>query len=265
MFKLNPCNKLTSTGIYDPLSSIIAERNGANSLWLSSFSFCLAQGYPDLGLLPFTAEISTISRILDVTTVPLIVDIDNGFASVEHAGVIAKKLDRLGVHAICIEDKFSPKKSSLYPDSQELLPLKEFSQIIQRMKREAPNLNIIARLEGLNYGQTDELINERISACMNARADCVLLHNTTASIDRLKCLITTNRNVPIGIIPTKYMEKVHSLDNENIVLVVYANQLIRAVHKTIANTMKSLEYKPENIDKEISTILEMNMLVKKDV
>jgi len=255
---------LTAYGIYDPFSAIVAQSFQARCLWLSSFCYSLAQGLPDMGLLPFISEIGVISRIRAVSKVPLIVDIDNGFGSKKHALAISERLVACGVDAVCIEDKHSPKISSLYKGGQSLLETDQFCGIIREIKRSLPSLKVLARLEGIIYGQDVDEIDERIKKCMEAGADCVVLHNVTDNIDKLRSLISQNAQVPFGIIPTKYMQKLNQLSNENIVLVIYANQLIRSCYDSMGKTVNHLCRDPSSVDSEIPSIETMKALVVRE-
>lgn len=259
--ELKTSNRTTAIGVYDPFTAMIAVHSGAEALWLSSYSYCASQGIKDIGLLPFVAEDNLITRIRHVVNKPIIVDIDNGFGSVAHAEEIVFRLQNLGASGICIEDKKSPKLSSLYTAEQSLLSVEEMTDIVSGIKRKSPDMKLIARLEGLNYGEDIGLLHDKIKFSYEAGADCVIVHNVQNDVSALKHIVTENENIPMGIIPTKYMDKLPEVGHfPQIVLVIYANQILRACYDAVSNATQSLLHSPEEIDGKVASISLINKL-----
>jgi len=257
MFKIG--KRKNAIGIYNPLSAIVATNMGAEILWLSSYSYSLSQGFPDMGFLPFNTQSDIVSRIRFHTSVPIIVDIDNGMGSIDHAFSIAERLAGYGIESVCIENKASPKSSSLYNDPQLLLDPLYFCKIIEKLKS-INNLTVISRIENLNYPNNHDL-SLTINDCYSAGADCIVIHNKSNDISRLNEIISIKKDIPFGIIPTTFMNKIDKIESENIVLCIMANQLIRAVHSTLKETLLHLANSPIDIDERISSIEKLNSLV----
>ena len=252
-------------GVHDPLSSTIAQNAGADALWLSSYSFCASQGYPDLGLLPFTAELTTVSRIVRAVEIPVVVDIDNGYGSAAHAKVIAANLAECGVYGVCIEDKSGSKASSLYSKEQQyLLNTDDYIEILNEITKVAPNLKVWARLEGLNYGQDINEIDRKIAACLEAKADCVVIHNTSEDISKLLYLVDKYQNNNLAIIPTTFIKQLNQFNDFNLHAVIYANQMIRAQMYYTDLIAKSILNNSSEIDSKISSVRDINKLVNYD-
>ena len=70
------------------------------------------QRYADNQSVDYSTRINGVSDIFNVTTKPMIFDIDNG-GQIEHIPFIIKKLERLGVSAI-MEDKIGLKKLTFF-------------------------------------------------------------------------------------------------------------------------------------------------------
>ena len=84
-----------------------------DGMWSSSLTDSATKGLPDNSSLSFSARISSLNDMMDVTTKPLIFDSDNG-GQLEHLPYLIRSLERLGVSAIIMEDKVGLKKNSLF-------------------------------------------------------------------------------------------------------------------------------------------------------
>lgn len=248
-------------GVYDVFTAMLAEKKGADALWISSYAYSASQGLPDLGLLPFCSEISVISRIVSSTKIPIVVDIDNGFCEAKHASVIASTLYKAGVSAICIEDKLGAKISSLYDGEQKTLNEEAYVEIISTIKERVPDLNVWARLEGLNYGESNEEIQSKINALYNIDVHGIAIHNTTQNVHRLIQLIESNQDKNIILIPTSYMESVSKFSKYSVFAYIYANQMLRAQHSCVNRVLDTLLKKPEEIDRDISSVEQINKVI----
>ena len=87
-------------------------------MWSSSLTESL-RGMPDNQSVDYSIRTNGVIDIFNVTTKPLIFDIDNG-GQIEHLPLVIKKLERAGVSAIIMEDKVGLKKNSLFADQSKL-------------------------------------------------------------------------------------------------------------------------------------------------
>nr|VFK56549.1 MAG: phosphoenolpyruvate phosphomutase [Candidatus Kentron sp. TUN]VFK62892.1 MAG: phosphoenolpyruvate phosphomutase [Candidatus Kentron sp. TUN] len=249
-------------GIYDPLSAMTAEAMGADALWFSSYSYSVSQGVPDLGLLPISSEQTGLLRISSAVNIPVYVDIDNGFGSAEHALEISKRARDAGAAGVCIEDKMSPKLSSLYGGKQTLLSAARYTGIIETIKRQVDGLEVWARIEGLNHNEPVMAVREKLRQCHLAGADCVIVHNTKLGIADLLAAIEGHDQIKIGIIPTTYMSKLADIARYEIYAIILANQLMRAVYSTLLSTSRLLVSDPTLVDEAISSVENINRLIR---
>ena len=94
----------------------IKDKDGINQsfdvMWLSSLTDSSSKGKPDIEFVDLTSRISTVNDILEVSTKPIIYDGDTG-SQIPHFAMMVKRLERLGVSAVVIEDKMGLKKNSL--------------------------------------------------------------------------------------------------------------------------------------------------------
>ena len=126
---------------HSPLSAIIAEnifyknKKGKkiefDGFWSSSLTDSTLKGKPDIELLDINQRLLNISDIFDVTSKPLIIDIDTG-GKIEHLEINLKTIERSGASAIIMEDKKGLKKNSLFGNTvkQEQENITDFSKKI---------------------------------------------------------------------------------------------------------------------------------------
>ena len=102
---------LLAPGIFDALSGLLAEKAGAEALYLSGASIAYTRlARPDIGLTSMTEVAETLALIRDRVSVPLIVDADNGFGNALNAARTVAVFERAGANAIQIEDQSTPKR-----------------------------------------------------------------------------------------------------------------------------------------------------------
>jgi 2-methylisocitrate lyase-like PEP mutase family enzyme len=102
---------LLAPGIFDALSGLLAEKAGAEALYLSGASIAYTRlARPDIGLTSMTEVAETLALIRDRVSVPLIVDADNGFGNALNVARTVAAFERAGANAMQIEDQSYPKR-----------------------------------------------------------------------------------------------------------------------------------------------------------
>ena len=99
-------------------------------MWSSSLTDSATKGLPDNSSLSFSARISSLNDMMDVTTKPVVFDADNG-GQIEHLPYLIRSLERSGVSAIIMEDKIGLKKIHY---SRIKLALNKINQIYLQIK-----------------------------------------------------------------------------------------------------------------------------------
>ena len=245
-----------------------------DGMWSSSLTDSATKGLPDNSSLSFSARISSINDILDVTTKPVVFDADNG-GLIEHLPFLIRSLERSGVSAIIIEDKIGFKKNSLFENQSDTKQDKPhlFAKKIRKIcnTRQSNDFMVIARIESfiLGKGLNDAL--KRAEVYSKAGADAILIHSkekTPSEIFSFARKFRKTKNfIPLVSVPSTY-SKVYEKDliKNGFKVVIYANQLLRAAYPAMQNTAKIILKKGRafEADKKIIPINEIINLIKND-
>ena len=245
-----------------------------DGMWSSSLTDSATKGKPDNSSLDFSARISSLRDMMDVTTKVLVFDADNG-GQIEHLPFLIRSLERSGVSAIIIEDKVGLKKNSLFKNQsntkQDKPPL--FAKKIKKIcnSRQNKDFMIIARIESFIVGKGLKDALKRAEIYSKAGADAILIHSKEKTPFEIFSFAKEFRKSkyfkPMVSVPSTY-SKVYEKDliKNGFKIVIYANQLLRAAFPAMQNAAKSILEKSRaaEIDKKITPIKEIINLIKND-
>ena len=236
---------LKVAGAFDAMSAKLVELSNFDAVWAGSFAISATHALPDASILTMTEFLSAASSMADACSIPIIADCDTGFGGPSNVSHLVRKYESAGIAAICIEDKIFPKQNSLLKDGkQELLSEKDFVAkiIAAKTAKNDPNFMIIARIEALIAGHGIEEAVKRATAYEIAGADAILIHSKKNTPDEVfEFCNTWNGNIPIIAIPTTYPTvTLDELQNNNIKMVIYANQSLRAAHWAMTEHLNQL-------------------------
>src|SRR3954467_1504263 len=166
---------LQVVGAINAYHAILAERSGFRAIYLSGGGVAAGSlGLPDLGISNLDDVLTDVRRITDVTSLPLLVDVDTGFgASAFNIARTVRALVKAGAGAMHIEDQVGAKRCGHRP-GKELVSQQE---MVDRVKAAAdartdPAFVIMARTDALAVEGLDAAI-ERARACVEAGADMI--------------------------------------------------------------------------------------------
>ena len=219
-----------------------------DGMWSSSLTDSATKGLPDNSSLSFSARISSLQDMLDVTSKPIVFDADNG-GQIEHLSYLVRSLERTGVSAIIMEDKIGLKKNSLFKNqsgAKQDNPL-HFAKKIKKIcdSRQSKNFMVIARVESFILGKGLKDAIKRSNIYSKAGADAILIHSkekTPAEIFSFAKEFKKSKNfIPLVSVPSTY-SKVYEKDliKNGFKLVIYANQLLRAAYPAMQNAAKTI-------------------------
>lgn len=245
-----------------------------DGMWSSSLTDSATKGLPDNSSLSFSARITSLQDIMDVTTKPLVFDADNG-GQIEHLPFLVRSLERSGASAIIMEDKIGRKKNSLFKDQKNTKQDKPelFAKKIIKIcnSRQFRDFMVIARIESFIVGKGLKDALKRAKVYSKAGADAILIHSkekTTAEIFSFAKEFKKSKNfIPLVCVPSTY-SKVYEQDliNNGFKMVIYANQLLRAAYPAMQDTAKTIlkNSRAFEADKKIIPIKEIINLIKND-
>jgi phosphoenolpyruvate phosphomutase len=245
-----------------------------DGMWSSSLTDSATKGLPDNSSLSFSARISSLNDMMDVTTKPVVFDADNG-GQIEHLPFLVRSLERSGVSAIIMEDKVGLKKNSLFKNqsgTKQDKP-KVFAKKIKKIcdSRQSKDFMVIARIESFILGKNLKDALNRAEIYSKSGADAILIHSkekTPAEIFSFAKEFKKSKNfIPLVSVPSTY-SKVYEKDliRNGFKMVIYANQLLRAAYPAMKNTAKTIlkNNRAFEADKKIIPIKEIINLIKND-
>ena len=242
------------------LSGIIAEsasvlKDGQvieyDGIWESSLTDSAIKGLPDASIVGNDSRSHTIDEILNVTTKPIVVDGDTGGDPAQFEYLV-KRLERLGVSAVIVEDKVYPKRNSLDVSASQTLedPIVFADKIsVGRRVAISDDFLIIARLESLIAGTGIQDALERTEQYVLAGADGIMIHSykrdpgeilTFADGYERLCRRLGRRPILVSV-PTTYNSITDAeLAATGFNIIIHANHLLRAAYKAMVEAAHTI-------------------------
>ena len=234
--------------VHNGLTGLIAEKTVVendggldqfDAMWISSLCDSTARGKPDIELVDFSDRIQTINEVMDVTTKPVILDMDTG-GTAEHFAYNVRTLERIGVSAVIVEDKTGAKRNSLF---------------------------------GTEVAQTQDTIenfSEKIAdAYVAAGADGIMIHSRAKTPDEVLAFCDAFRashpDIPIVAVPSSYNTITEAeLAAHGVRIVIYANQLTRSAFPAMEATARSIlvHHRAHEADQNLMPIKDIIRLIE---
>lgn len=231
-------------GAYDAMTARLIEEFEFPAIYATGAGISNAQlGWADVGLTTVSEIADIVSRMADVTTIPIVVDGDTGFGNAINVMRTIKQLERAGASAIQLEDQVSPKKCGHFSGKQVITKEEMVGKIKAALDaRTDQNLAIIARTDALAVYGMEEAI-DRAHAYKEAGAD-VLFVEAPTTIDELSLITKEIPNVPHiinlvegGRTPLVSLEEAEKLGFQ---IVLCANTILRSAIKGIRDSLTIL-------------------------
>ncbi|WP_063762967.1 phosphoenolpyruvate mutase [Streptomyces rimosus] len=218
---------------HNGLSARIVEDVGFSGIWASGFSISTALGVRDSNEVSAGEVLDTVAYMADATHIPIMVDGDTGYGNFNNARRFVRQLCRLGVAAVCIEDKLFPKTNSFLGECQPLADTDEFCGKITACKdsQTDDDFCVVARVEALVSGYSLGEALDRAEAYRRAGADAVFIHSKRKDGKEVLAFAKEwGRRCPLVITPTTYHRAVgvDSFERAGISTLIWANQNMRA-------------------------------------
>jgi methylisocitrate lyase len=221
----------------------LAERSGFQALYLSGGGVAAGSlGIPDLGITTLEDVLIDIRRITDVTSLPLLVDIDTGFGGAFNIARSIKSVEKAGAAAVHIEDQVQAKRCGHRPNKAIVTQ----DEMVDRVKaavdaKTDPDFVIMARTDALAVEGLNSAI-DRACACVEAGADMIF----PEAINDLETYqkFTTKVNVPVLANITEFgatpLFTTEELKGVGISIVLYPLSAFRAMNKAALKIYKGI-------------------------
>lgn len=161
-------------GAINAYTARMAERTGFRALYLSGGGVAAnSLGMPDLGISTLEDVLVDVRRITEVTTLPLLVDIDTGWGSAFNIARTIRSMIKAGAGAVHMEDQVGAKRCGHRPGKEVVSP----DEMVDRIKaavdaRTDPGFVIMARTDALAAEGLDAAIGRAV-AYVGAGADMI--------------------------------------------------------------------------------------------
>ncbi len=257
---------LIAVGAHDAMSARLIDVSGFDAVWVSGFGVsAMAYGLPDLNLVTMSETLDVTRRIDAVTSLPVVVDCDNGYGGFGNVVRTVCEFERAGVAAVCIEDNLFPKRNSLYQGAaiRELVPTKEQARRLRAAKQaqETDGFVLIARVEALIAGHGVEAACERAVAYAEAGCDAILIHSKDKTLQQIEGFLeawgTTGLDVPLVAVPTLFPDfSATELKQKGFAMVILANHPMRASVQAMEETLAKLsgDGRAADVDSAIAAV-----------
>ena len=167
---------------HDALSARMIERAGFTAASIGGFGVIGCRtGLPDLGLASFGEVSAAVRDIAGATSLPLIVDGDDGYGDVKNVTRTVRVYEEMRIAALVLEDQVSPKKCGHAAVLREIVPVKvaEAKLAAAIAARRNPDFAIIARTDARSTEGLDAAI-ERGRRYAGQGADALFVEAPTS-------------------------------------------------------------------------------------
>jgi len=161
-------------GVINAYAARLAEHSGFRALYISGGGVAASSlGVPDLGISALEDVLIDVRRVTDITSLPVLVDIDTGWGSAFNIGRAIRSMIKAGAAAVHMEDQLQAKRCGHRPGKA----IVSSGEMVDRIKaavdaRTDTDFVIMARTDALAVEGLQSAI-DRASACVEAGADMV--------------------------------------------------------------------------------------------
>lgn len=255
-------------GAYDAMSAKLIEETGFKAIYATGAGISNAQlGWADVGLTSLKEVVDIVTRMADVTNIPILVDADTGFGNAINVIRTVKEFERAGVAAIQMEDQVSPKKCGHF-NGKEVISKEEMVGKIKAAldARKDENLAIMARTDAIAVNGVEDAI-DRAYAYYEAGADIIFVEAPN-TIEQLRQITSSLKGIPqvINLVEGGKTPLISLREAEEIgfKIMLCANTALRSAIKGITESLRILkeEGSQENLLHLICTWEERQSLFK---
>jgi methylisocitrate lyase len=236
---------LQIVGTINANHALLAEQAGYKAIYLSGGGVAAGSlGVPDLGITTLEDVLIDVRRIVNVTKLPLLVDIDTGFGpSAFNIQRTITSLIAAGAAAAHIEDQVGAKRCGHRPNKELVSKQEMVDRITAAVSAKGDNSFVImARTDAIAVEGLDAAI-DRAKAYVQAGATMVFpeaigdLETYKRFADAIKVPILANIT-EFGLTP---MFTTSELKSANVAMALYPLSAFRAMNKAASNVYQTIK------------------------
>ncbi|MGQ0585977.1 MAG: methylisocitrate lyase [Gammaproteobacteria bacterium] len=164
---------LQVVGAITAYAARMAERTGFKALYLSGGGVAAnSLGMPDLGISTMEDVLIDARRITEVTTLPLLVDVDTGWGGAFNIARTIRSMAKAGVAAVHMEDQVGQKRCGHRPGKEVVSRDEMVDRVKAAVDARVDDIVIMARTDAAAVEGIDQAI-ERAIAYVEAGADMI--------------------------------------------------------------------------------------------
>jgi len=183
---------------HDALAAKILEQAGFTALQVAGFAVAgTRHGLPDIDLTHFGERHEAVKDIMAATSLPIMVDADDGYGDVKNVTHTVRCYEGLGVQALFIEDQKAPKECG-HMEDKRVVSVEEMESKVRAaaVAREDKGFFILARTDSIQPEGLKSALR-RGQKYLNAGADGIYLEGPE-SIEQLREIGKAFRGVPLA-------------------------------------------------------------------
>ena len=235
---------LQIVGTINAYTALLAEKTGYKALYISGAGVANASyGLPDLGITSLDNVLRTdVMRITDVTTLPVLVDIDTGWGGAFNIARTIKQMIKAGAAAVHMEDQVQAKRCGHRPNKAIVSQQEMVDRITAAVDARTDDTFVI-------MARTDAVANEglqagieRALAYVQAGADMIFAEAITTLQDYQT--FTQAVTVPVLANITEFgktpLFTLEELKQAHIAMVLYPLSAFRAMNAAALNVYQTI-------------------------
>ncbi len=237
-------NPLQVVGAVNANTAIMAEKVGHKALYLSGGGVAASSfGIPDLGITTLKDVLEDAYRITDLSSLPLLVDVDTGWGGAFNIARCTREMIRAGVAGMHIEDQVMQKRCGHRPNKAIISQAEMVDRVKSAMDAKTdPDFVVMARTDALAVEGMQSAIDRAI-ACVEAGADMIFPEAMT-TLEQYEQFVKAV-NVPVlanitefGATPLFTSEELASV---GVKLQLYPLSAFRAMSKAALNVYQHIK------------------------
>ena len=238
-------------GVYDPLTALIASKQGFKALYLSGAGIAYTKlGRSDIGLVTLTEVAETVNLIRDRIQTPLIVDADNGHGNALNTQRTVRLFERAGANALQLEDQSLPKRCG-HLNGKSLISCDEMVGKVKAAvdARTSDETLIIARTDAIAV-EGFEAALERAGRYAEAGADVLFVEapRTREQLEQSASTLGRTRPLLANMVEGGHtpLHDAGNLGELGFRIVIFPGGIVRAIARTAQDYYASLKRHESN-------------------